>query len=150
MRGLVMLLAATLIACDSSTEPRNAVAGVYTLTTVDGLAVPATRPLGNSSTIEITSGTLTLRLDGTASRSVSYIDETGASYSEQFDGTYTSSGSTVSLRETMWITQSNNEPPESSPFTTPHVVSATVSNISLTLTTGTTLTTGSSTFVYQR
>lgn len=59
MKHVAVLLLMLAAACSSSTEPSASVTGSYTLSTVDGAALPATVNV-NGFNLTFTSGTLTL------------------------------------------------------------------------------------------
>jgi hypothetical protein len=99
------LLLAMLVACggDKATGP-EAIAGTYTLRTVNGASVPAVVFQDSQEKDELTGGSISLNADktwsGTLTAKVTDLT-TGASgtFAAPANGTYTSNGGTITLTD---------------------------------------------------
>ncbi len=100
--SLVALALSGAAACSSDTTTgvdTTAVVGVYTLTTVDGLALPAPAkdPATGAVAGTFTAGSVTLTDAKTYTSSLSYTLTNGTTGTLQGAGTYSLSGSTLTL-----------------------------------------------------
>lgn len=88
------------LGCGGSTEPTT-VAGTYTLQTINGARPPVVIYASGGTTISVTSGTITIRSDGTFS--LSRVEHfvpcpgCGSDSPSVEDGTYTQSGNDLTL-----------------------------------------------------
>lgn len=101
MRKILAAAAAlvALTACGDSTGP-NAHVGVYTLQTINGQNPPVVVDQDATTTVEVTSGVVTLNENGTFSDRIDFRVTEGTSVVNDFDiatGTYTLSGNTVTF-----------------------------------------------------
>ena len=80
-----LALILVLGACTDSTGSNSTDhVGVYTMTTINGDALPATLSSNGADSVEVTAGTVTLNADRTFSETVSYrITKAGAETTEQ-------------------------------------------------------------------
>ena len=103
MRRLLvgMLLAASVSACGDSPSGLTTTgghAGTYSLRTVNDQALPATIESDASGRVDVASGSVVLRADGTFTDQTEFRLVSGTSSTTETDvitGTYTRSGSTV-------------------------------------------------------
>ena len=102
--ALVLLALAPVVATgcgsDNPNDPTASIAGTYTLLSVDGVALPITVLEGNPK-IEVVRDDLTLASGGAVTRTVAFRftqDGVPSTQSEVARGTFTVSGSTVSIR----------------------------------------------------
>jgi hypothetical protein len=95
--SLVALVVAGSMGCSSSTDATTVV-GVYSLTTVDGKALPAPGKDATGAVIgNYTAGTLTLASGNTFTTSLNYTLTGGISGTIPSNGTYSVSGSTITF-----------------------------------------------------
>ena len=103
---LACCIAATLIACgsDSTTGPSSSnsssPAGTYTMSTVNGKAVPTSLFADGSFTYDITGGTMKLTTDGKFSAVTNYRQSLPGSvenFVDSIGGTWTQSGSSLQM-----------------------------------------------------
>jgi hypothetical protein len=102
MRKLVAVCAVMFaIACSDSTGPGAAVAGTWTLQSVNGFPVPYVAPQGGGNSIELTSDVITATSAGTFTQmTVTKTTTNGAVTIDSIPdaGTYTVSGDAVTFK----------------------------------------------------
>ena len=106
MRLMTRLVMATLIigtaACDSATDPEEAIVGTYTLASVNGGNLPATVVLVPGYRLEIISGTLTVRDNDTWTETATIRETEGTTVTTStttVNGTYTINGNTATFTD---------------------------------------------------
>lgn len=106
IKRLIGLAAVTLfVACSDSSGPRaSAVAGSYTLISVNGILMPVTLPVSPLFTLRITAGSATLNPNNTFTASVTYEQTLAGggptlTDTETCTGTYAVSGNTITFTE---------------------------------------------------
>jgi len=103
---LLFILAAVAIipACSDSTSPDRAVAGNYTLISVNGVLLPVVFSVEQLFTLRITAGTLTLNSTNTFTATVTYeqtlaIGGVKTTDTQTCTGTYAVSANTITFTE---------------------------------------------------
>ena len=101
--SLALALAA-LTACggDGGTDPKVALAGAYSLSTVDGQTVPYTLYQDTDLKVEVVRGTFTIAENGAYTENVTlrFTDASGVDEAPAIcSGTYTKSGNSLTLTE---------------------------------------------------
>ena len=106
VRGLLAVaVVAILPACSDSSGPRaSALAGSYTLISVNGILMPVTLPVSPLFTLRITAGSATLNPNNTFTASVTYEQTLAGggptlTDTETCTGTYAVSGNTITFTE---------------------------------------------------
>ena len=98
-RALGVLFAAAVLACGDSTSPES-IEGVYTLQTINGGALPAVVYQDDAGKVEVVAGAITLGPGTKWSISLTAratVAGEVSSNSETLDGTWSRSGSTLTL-----------------------------------------------------
>jgi hypothetical protein len=106
MRLMTRLVMAALVigttACDSSTDPEDAIVGTYTLASVNGDPVPSTLIQVPDYRLEIVSGTLTVRDNNTWTETASIRETEGTTVTTStttVQGTYSINGNTATFTD---------------------------------------------------
>jgi hypothetical protein len=106
MRLMTRLVMAALVlgtgACDSATDPEDAIVGTYTLATVNGGSLPATVFQAPDYRLEIVSGTLIVRDNNTWTETATIRETDGTTITTEtstVNGTYTLNGSTATFTD---------------------------------------------------
>ena len=119
-----LALAITLVftaACDSATDPAASSAGVYALSTINGVNLPFSETAtdgGVSYTLRVNSGSTDLRSDGTFIQTMSFtISFNGDSetITSSVQGTWTINGTTASLVATSMRVNGQTQDPDRTP-----------------------------------
>ena len=98
--GLAVLVAASLACSGSESTGPDPIEGTYTLQTMGGRPLPVLVIQDEDGSIEITAGSVTLRAPNGFTMALSFRQTSGTRVStvtDQVDGTWTRSGSTVTL-----------------------------------------------------
>jgi hypothetical protein len=106
MRLMTRLVMAALVigtaACDSSTDPEDAIVGTYTLASVNGGSLPATVFQAPGYRLEIVSGTLMVRDNNTWTETATIRETDGTTITTETStvtGTYAINGSTATFTD---------------------------------------------------
>jgi hypothetical protein len=97
---VIPLLAGLLLSACKQESPATGggnTAGVYALVSVNGNRVPA-KITHDGATIEVRSGTFTIKADGTCSSKTSFVPPTGSEATREVNATYTKDGSQLTMR----------------------------------------------------
>jgi hypothetical protein len=96
---LLITPALLLLGCRSDAETTATIdpAGQYALVSVDGKAVPASVS-HDGATLEVRSGTFTIKRDGTCSTKTVFVPPSGSEVSREVTATYTLDGSKLTMK----------------------------------------------------
>jgi hypothetical protein len=109
---ILAVIAATTLACggsDKSTGPNGAVAGTYTLRTINNQSLPVIIDQSGSDKLEIIGGTVRLNSDMSFTDATTYRLTLNGQVSEDTDtafGTYVVSGNNITFNVTSPVTDS--------------------------------------------